>query len=235
MALPHLWYPGSAFFSLMKYDVKCNNWHICANIPLHSSSSPRNFPAAGPCFCSWAHAEAGELAAQVLEKGMCAGALWKALVLTVHLHRDHSHLVGALLLSSLPASCAALTSGLQDCSTSGWLGQGWAGLCRAGAGLCSGRAGLWQGCGRAVVVAGLGRAGQGCGRAVQGCAGLPCSHSRGWKHSKRDPELAHPCRHLWKLRVLCCLLGAASLEEAAWNDVKHHRGLVCSLSTPLPR
>lgn len=125
MALPHLWYPGSAFFSLMKYDVKCNNWHICAIVPLHSSSSPRNFPAAGPCFCSWAHAEAGELAAQVLEKGMCAGALWKALVLTVHLQKDHSHLVGALLLSSLPASCAALTSALQDCSTSGWLGQGW--------------------------------------------------------------------------------------------------------------
>lgn len=214
MALPHLWYPGSAFFSLMKYDVKCNNWHICTIVPLHSSSSPRNFPAAGPCFCSWAHAEAGELAAQVLEKGMCAGALWKALGLTVHLQRDHSHLVGALLLSSLPASCAALTSALQDCSTSGWLGQGCAGLGKAGAAL-----------------------GQGCswGRAVQGCAGLPCSHSRGWKHSKRDPELAHPCRHLWQLRVLCCLLGAASLEEAAWNDVKHHRGLVCSLSTPLPR
>lgn len=29
-ALPHLQYPDSAFFSLMKYHIKGNNWSICS-------------------------------------------------------------------------------------------------------------------------------------------------------------------------------------------------------------
>lgn len=87
---------------------------------LGRAALPQKFSTCSPCFCGWAHAELGELASQMLGKGVCGGALWKALMVTVHLQRDHSHLVGSpapLLPSCLLCSINICLAGLLP---SGW-------------------------------------------------------------------------------------------------------------------
>lgn len=82
---------------------------------LGRAALPQKFSTCSPCFCGWAHAELGELASQMLGKGVCGGALWKALMVTVHLQRDHSHLVGSpapLLPSCLLCSIDICLAGL---------------------------------------------------------------------------------------------------------------------------